>query len=163
MLSLTGGLPIRPTVPTCKVQNSAIGVPLGTIATLTLDRDGASPYKTFSIDLNCSGGSAGTATKMYITLTDATDPANRSGQLSLASTGSGAAKGVAVEIRRSSDDSIVRFGPDSADAGNANQWFVGEFGNTGVSIPLKARYVKTSTALGPGAADAKATFTMSYQ
>jgi type 1 fimbria pilin len=161
-LLFTGGLPIKPSVPTCKIKETAISVPLGFVTQLTLNKDGASPYKPFSIDLTCAGGTTGTSTKMYITLSDATKPDNRSGLLSLSSTGSGAAKGVAVEIRRP-DDSVVSFGPDSAASGNPNQWFIGQFGNTNVSIPLKARYVKTQSTITNGEANAKATFTMSYQ
>jgi type 1 fimbria pilin len=161
-VAFTGGLPIKPTVPTCKIKQTVIGVPMGFVTLLTLNKEGASPYKPFSIDLTCSGGTTGTSTRMYITLSDATTPGNRGGLLSLSSTGSGAAEGVAIEIRRL-DDSIVSYGHDSAASGNPNQWFIGQFGNVDVSIPLKARYVKTAPAVKPGEANAKATFTMSYQ
>lgn len=71
-------------------------------------------------------------------------------------------KGIAVEARRV-DDSMVSIGPDSKITGNPNQWFVGQFGNTSTSIPLRARYVTTSSPLAAGQANAAATFTMSYQ
>nr|WP_175801599.1 fimbrial protein [Burkholderia anthina] len=159
---LTGGLPIQPTVPTCTVQNKVIGVGLGSVSTKALETNGGSDYKPFSINLKCSDGTAGTSTRMYITMTDAAVPGNRSGLLTLASSGSNAAAGVGVEIRRS-DDTIVRFGPDSSDSGNPNQWFVGQYGNTNVSIPLRARYLRANGTLKAGSANATATFTMSYQ
>ncbi|WP_260430148.1 fimbrial protein [Burkholderia cenocepacia] len=161
-LFLTGGLPIVPSVPTCTVQNKVIGVPLGSVSTKALETGGASDYKSFSINLRCSNGTAGTSTRMYITLTDAARPGNRSGLLTLASSGSNAAAGVGVEIRRA-NDTIVSFGPDSPASGNPNQWFVGQYGNTSVSIPLKARYLRGAGPLKGGLANAAATFTMSYQ
>ncbi|KSC53366.2 hypothetical protein AO896_30485 [Pseudomonas aeruginosa] len=161
-VSFNGGLPIRPTVPTCTIQRKRLDVGLGEVSLNQLERNGGSDYKPISIDLKCSGGSTGTSTRMFITLTDSTNPGNRGNRLTLSSKGSTAAKGVAVEIRRA-DDSVVSFGPDSSVTGNPNQWFVGQFGNTSTSIPLRARYVTTSSALAAGQANAAATFTMSYQ
>ncbi|MFG8975654.1 fimbrial protein [Pseudomonas paraeruginosa] len=161
-VSFNGGLPIRPTVPTCTIQKKRLDIGLGEVSLLQLERSGGSDYKPFSIDLQCSGGSTGASTRMFITLTDSTNPGNRGNRLTLSSKGSTAAKGVAVEIRRA-DDSMVSFGPDSKITGNPNQWFVGQFGNTSTSIPLRARYVTTSSPLAAGQANAAATFTMSYQ
>lgn len=161
-VSFNGGLPIRPTVPSCTIQRKKLDIGLGEVSLVQLERSGGSDYKPFSIDLSCSGGSTGATTRMYITLTDSTNPGNRGNRLTLSSKGSTAAKGVALEIRRA-DDSVVSFGPDSSVTGNPNQWFVGQFGNTSTSIPLRARYVTTSFPLVAGQANAAATFMMSYQ
>lgn len=128
-LIFSGGLPIRPTVPTCAVQKKTLNVPLGTIGLQNLAQTGASSYQPFSIDLKCSGGAQGTTTRMFVTLTDSVTPGNRGSILSLSSRGDNAASGVGVEIRRE-DDSLVRFGPDSSVTGNPNQWQVGQYGNT---------------------------------
>ncbi|MCA8238378.1 fimbrial protein [Burkholderia cenocepacia] len=161
-LFLTGGLPIKPTVPTCTVRNKVIGVPLGSVSAKSLETGGGSDFKPFSIDLDCFGGTQGASTRMFITMTDAAIPGNRSGVLTLASSGSSAAAGVGVEIRRA-DDTIVRYGPDSSASANPNQWFVAQQGNGHVSIPLKARYLRTVGPMKGGTANATATFTMSYQ
>ncbi|WP_400564148.1 fimbrial protein [Pseudomonas aeruginosa] len=162
-ISFNGGLPIRPTVPSCTIQRKKLDIGLGEVSLVQLERSGGSDYKPFSIGLSCSGGSTGATTRMYITLTDSANPGNRGNRLTLSSSGStSVAKGVAVEIRRA-DDSLVSFGPDSSVTGNPNQWFVGQFGNTSTSIPLRARYVTTSSPLAAGQANAAATFTMSYQ
>jgi len=98
---------------------------------------------------------------MFLTLTDAVSPGNRSSNLSLLP-GSATASGVSVQILRG-DGTPVSYGPDSAETGNPNQWQVGEFGNVMVTIPFKARYIQTATSVRPGSANAAATFTMSYQ
>ncbi len=98
---------------------------------------------------------------MFLTLTDAVSPGNRSSNLSLLP-GPATASGVSVQILRG-DGTPVSYGPDSAETGNPNQWQVGEFGNVIVTIPFKARYIQTATSVRPGSANAAATFTMSYQ
>ncbi|MDN7425960.1 fimbrial protein [Burkholderia sp. AU45388] len=159
---LTGGLPIKPTVPTCPVRNNVIGVPLWSVSAKSLETSGGSDLRPFSIDLDCFGGSQGASTRMFITMTDAASPGNRGGVLTLASTGSSAAAGVGVEIRRA-DDAIVRYGSDSSASANPNQWFVAQCGNGLVSIPSKARYLRTVGPMKGGTANATATFAMSYQ
>lgn len=96
-----------------------------------------------------------------MTLTDPENSANQSDTLSLAQ--GSIAKGVGIQILRGSDDTLVSYGPDSAQAGNRNQWQVGSFGNVNLTIPFKARYVRTSSLVVPGQANGVATFTMSYQ
>lgn len=95
---------------------------------------------------------------VYITLTDATTPANRTDLLTL--TGSSTAGGVGIRIRNSSR-AAVSFGPDSPVAGNTNQWLVGPSDST-TSVPMSAEYVATGSVT-PGTVRALATFTMSYQ
>ncbi|KVR00360.1 adhesin [Burkholderia ubonensis] len=98
---------------------------------------------------------------MYTTLTDASHPANVSSVLSLGADST--ASGVGIQVLRGDNDTLISYGPDSSQAGNPNQWFVGEFGNVDVTIPLKARYVQTASDVKAGTANGRATFTMSYQ
>ncbi|KVH63801.1 adhesin [Burkholderia sp. MSMB1072] len=98
---------------------------------------------------------------MYTTLTDASNPANVSNMLSLGPDST--ASGVSIQVLHGDNDKLISYGPDSSQAGNPNQWFVGEFGNVDVTIPLKARYVQTASDVKAGTANGRATFTMSYQ
>ncbi len=115
--------------------------------------------QSFDIKLNCSGGDAGTSTRVYITLTDASDFGNTSDMLSL--TPASTAKGVKLEVSNGSGP--VKYGPDSSAPNNTNQWFVTQTPNGTVTIPLSARYIQTETPVLGGTANATATFTMSYQ
>jgi len=140
----------------CSVQNSAIPVTLPTVSTRSLGSDtGATAgSQEFSLDLTCTAGA-----QVSVTFTDATNPANTSNVLSLAS--GSTATGVGIELRRSNDMKIS-YGPDSAAPGTTNQWLVGAAPNGNLKIPLSARYVRTAGALAAGSVKALATFTMSY-
>ncbi|EDT42058.1 Fimbrial protein [Burkholderia ambifaria MEX-5] len=157
---------IQPRAPTCSVKTKAINVNLDTVLASQLASVGkTSPEKKMDdIVLTCAGATqiAGTMgkTDMYITLTDVTNPGNRSSTLSL--TRDSTATGVGIQILRGGN-TLVSYGPDSKEAGNQNQWFVGTYSNATVSIPLKARYIATDAKVGPGTANGAATFTMSYQ
>ncbi|MBY4769222.1 fimbrial protein [Burkholderia ambifaria] len=157
---------IQPRAPTCNVKTKAINVNLDTVLASQLAGVGttSAEKKVDDIMLTCTGATqiAGVMgkTDMYITLTDVTNPGNRSSTLSL--TRDSTATGVGVQILRG-DNTLVSYGPDSREPGNANQWFVGTYSNATVSIPLKARYIATDATVGPGTANAAATFTMSYQ
>lgn len=157
-----GSINIVPKVPTCNVLTPKVDVDLGKATIGELKGIGAtSSPKSFEVRLQCSGGNPGTSTKTFMTLTDSANSANRSDTLSLAS--GSQAKGFGIQILRGSDDTLVSYGPDSAAADNPNQWKVGSFGNVNVTIPFKARYVRTSSTVVPGTANGAATFTMSYQ
>jgi type 1 fimbria pilin len=108
----------------------------------------------FSVPLDCGDA----LTDVYVTLTDATDNANTTSLLTLSNAAT--ATNVKLEILRS-DQTPVSYGPDSALAGNLNQWRVGTASST-TGIPLIVRYHSTGIA-GPGSVGAIATFTMSYQ
>jgi len=155
---LSGSVAVRPLVPSCVVNTKKIAVPMGSAAIATLNHDGVGPGRDFAINLQCTGGTQGATTRMFITLTDATNAGNRGNVLGL--TPNSTAKGVGVRIMNQSTP--VSFGPDSSAASTPNQWFVTETGNRGVDIPLTAHYVRTGNVT-PGTADAIATFTMSYQ
>ena len=119
----------------------------------------------FRIELDCAGGDAGTATRAFVTLTDANRPGNTGTTLSLRD-GGGAmptASGIGIQILQG--DTVLNFGPDSSAPGNANQWFAAAIpqGQSSLSIPLKARYVQTAATVKGGKVFAEATFTMSYQ
>ncbi|WP_080417231.1 fimbrial protein [Burkholderia ubonensis] len=153
---------IQPKVPTCKVATPLITVPMGTVHTHSFQGVGTTtPPRMFSISLTCSGGSAGTSTNAHVTLTDATTPGNTSTTLSMSKDST--ASGIGVQILKG--DALLRFGPDSAAVGNTNQWHAGTIaqGQAGLTIPLSARYVQTGAKVSAGSANARATFTLSYQ
>ncbi|OMG72838.1 hypothetical protein BW685_14230 [Burkholderia ubonensis] len=144
------------TSQTCKVKNSSIDVALPTVMVKEMKDVGSTAGDTkFSIDLHsCTIG-----TSVSLTLTDITNPGNTSNVLSLNKSSS--AKGIGYQILY--DSSPVSFGPDSAAAGTKNQWSLGKTTSEDVSIPLTARYLRTSNTVVPGAATGQASFTMSYQ
>ncbi|RQS09823.1 type 1 fimbrial protein [Burkholderia sp. Bp9002] len=153
---------IRPSVPTCKVATSGVTVQMDKVATSQFKGVGTSTYpRAFGISLACSGGAAGTSTNAHVTLTDATVSSNTSNTLSL--TKESTATGVGIQILQ--NDKLLGFGPDSGAAGNINQWHAGTIkqGEAAVTIPLRARYVQTGAKVLPGSANARVTFTMSYQ
>ncbi|WP_396331548.1 fimbrial protein [Burkholderia anthina] len=158
VVRLAGSVAVKPLVPSCTVNTKKITVPMGSVAVATLNRDGIGPGQNFALNLQCTGGTEGASTRMFTTLTDATNTGNRSDVLGL--TPDSTAKGVGVRIMNQSTP--VSYGPDSRAAGNPNQWFVTETGNRSVDIPLTAHYVRTGNVTA-GTADAVATFTMSYQ
>lgn len=157
-----GAINIIPKVPTCDVSKKDIDVQLGKVTLGEMKGVGAtSSPKSFEVSLKCSGGNPGTTTRVFMTLTDSANSANQTDTLSLAP--GSEAKGIGIQILRGSNDTLVSYGPDSAAVGNPNQWEVGRYGNGEVSIPFKARYVRTSSTVVPGTANGTATFTMSYQ
>lgn len=159
---VNGSIPIRPQVPTCRVTTPSIAVSLGNVVQKSLTGVGTTTSaRPFNIQLRCSGGTSGSTTRMYTTLTDASHPANVSNVLSLGADST--ASGVGIQVLRGDNNALISYGPDSSQAGNLNQWFVGQFGNVDVTIPLKARYVQTASDVKAGTANGRATFTMSYQ
>ncbi|MGY1951543.1 fimbrial protein [Pseudomonas pergaminensis] len=149
-----------PAKPTCRVNTTALALPLGDVA---IERFGAvgstAGSVTRDISMTCSGGGTGTTREVFITITDQTLPSNRSDRLSL-TTGS-TAKGIGIQMLRSG--TLIRYGADSTTVGNVNQWRVGTYGNTTFNIPLSARYVRTAQDISPGTANGRATFTMAYR
>ncbi|MGN4151780.1 fimbrial protein [Burkholderia gladioli] len=153
---------IQPRVPTCQVATPSVTVPMGTMTTSMFTGPGSTTFaRHFEIALACSGGAANTSTHAHVTLTDASLPGNISTTLSL--TKESTASGIGVQIRR--DDKLLGFGPDSDAVGNTNQWYMGNIvqGTAELRVPLTARYVQTGTKVGAGSANARATFTLSYQ
>lgn len=149
--------------PTCSFpSNSTIQASLGTVSAGSFRGVGStSPERPFKIDLSCKGGDGVTPMDAYVTLTDATNPGNRSRVLTL-SPDSGA-RGLGVEVL--SGTTVLGYGEDSNALGNPGQWKAGPVspGTSIFSIPLAARYVQTESVVTPGSGNARATFTMSYQ
>jgi type 1 fimbria pilin len=148
----TAGITTTPI--TCSVTTPSISVTLPNISTTSLSSVGQTTGDTpFNIELNCNSGA-----NVYVTMTDATTPSNTTSLLSLGP--SSTATGVKLRILKS-DSNPVAFGPDSAAAGNTNQWLVGSSASVN-NIPLTVQYYRDG-ALTAGAVNAVATFTMSYQ
>jgi type 1 fimbria pilin len=139
---------------TCTVTTPSIGVTLPAVNASVLSPVGTTAGNTsLSIGLSCQAGA-----NVYVTLTDATSPGNTTSNLTLAS--GSTATGVKLRVLNSGG-SAVSYGPDSAVAGNPNQWLVGASAST-TRIPLTAQYISTGT-VGAGTVKGIATFTMSYQ
>ncbi|CAB3755392.1 fimbrial protein [Paraburkholderia humisilvae] len=140
----------------CSVTTSAISVTLPVISPSAFQRVGSTAgAQATSINLNCPSS----VVRIFITLTDNTTPANTSNSLSLKPNST--AKGVGLQILNSGNP--VNFGPDSKNAGNVNQWFVGTSNGGVVKIPLVVQYLQTASPVVPGTVNGAATFTMSYQ
>ncbi len=147
---------------TCTVTTPTVSVNLPVVSLSALSVVGNTAGDTrFPIGLNCASGA-----NVFITLSDATTPANTSSLLTLASNST--AQGIKLRILNSVG--AVDFGPDSAAAGTTHQWFLGASGSID-GVPLTVQYYRDDTnAAGTGAATlsagsvhAQATFTMSYQ
>ncbi|WP_082508570.1 fimbrial protein [Burkholderia sp. Leaf177] len=141
--------------PACTVQDTAKPVTMPVASGRYLPSIGSTTGDTtFSISLDCA-----TPMSVAITFTDATDPGNVGTTLSLSTDST--AKGVGYQIVY--NKTPINYGPDSSAANNVNQFSVAPAGTVGpLIIPFTARYVRTG-AITPGSANAKATFTMSYQ
>lgn len=148
-----------PAKPTCRVTTTALTMPLGQVPIRSFGAIGSTVGSVSqNISLSCTGGGGGTR-DVFITVTDQTQPSNRSSTLTLSSEST--AKGVAVQMLR--NGTLISYGADSATVGNQNQWSVGSMGNGTVTVPLSARYVRTEQGISPGIANARATFTMAYR
>ncbi|WP_083452052.1 fimbrial protein [Candidatus Burkholderia verschuerenii] len=151
---LTAGSAITGT--TCSIDNSNVQVKLPTVAPSAMPSAGSTAGDTaFTLNLTCS-----VAAKVYVTLTDAVNTGNRSTTLSLDP--NSVAAGVGIQVLFNSTP--VAYGADTSVAGNQNQWLAGSASAGPMSIPLVARYVRTSSSkITMGRLTGKATFTMSYQ
>ncbi|MBE1160518.1 fimbrial protein [Dyella acidiphila] len=141
---------------TCKMttpNNQSVNLPTVGQAALAAAASGAGGGAGFHIGMNCDA-----AVKLYVTMTDASNPSSVADTLSLAP--GSTAKGVGVQV---SGSTPVSYGPDSSIKGNTNQWQIGESATAMTyDIPFTAAYVRTG-AVTPGSVQAKATFTFSYQ
>lgn len=147
---------------TCTVTTPTVSVNLPVVSLSSLGVVGKTSGDTsFPIGLSCAAGA-----NVYITLTDATTPTNTSSLLTLDSTST--ANGIKLRILNSAGP--VNFGPDSAEVGTTNQWFLGA-SSTINGVPLTVQYYRDDTnpagtgsaTLSAGSVHALATFTMSYQ
>ncbi|WP_256352963.1 MULTISPECIES: fimbrial protein [unclassified Pseudomonas] len=148
-----------PRRPTCSVSTPSVRMSLGTVSVKAFKGVGSNAGTTTeNITLSCSGGE-GSSRDVLITLTDQTQPANRTDVLSL--TRASTASGVALQLLRG--PTLIRYGADSSVIGNPNQWLAGSTGNGTFSIPLTARYIQTERDITAGTANGVATFTMAYR
>ncbi|WP_196766787.1 fimbrial protein [Burkholderia territorii] len=112
----------------------------------------------FSVKLDCEEN-----VRVHATMTDANNPANVSDVLSLSPEST--ASGVGIRILRNNGTVPVRFGPDSSNPGNTNQWYITTTPSTGgrVTVPFVAKYVKSGQQVSTGSVKARSTITFSYQ
>jgi type 1 fimbria pilin len=147
---------------TCTVTTPSVGVNLPVVSLGALNAVGATAGDTrFPIGVSCASGA-----NVYISLGDATTPANTSPLLTLAP-GSTA---LGIKLRVLNSAGPVNFGPDSAEAGTAHQWLLGSSESIS-GVPLTVQYYRDDTdasgsepaSLAAGSVHAQATFTLSYQ
>ena len=142
--------------PTCSAITPNMNINLGTVNISDFNTQGRTTPKDFTIDLNCTGV-AGT-TDVYVTLTDANNPANVTTQLNL-SPDSGA-QGIALDVNNKFG--TVSFGPDLSGTGNPGQWLDGTAGVGSYSIPLSVNYVRLPGPIKGGTANSGVTYTLNY-
>ncbi|WMY75939.1 fimbrial protein [Buttiauxella selenatireducens] len=141
----------------CSIPQKNLTVNLDDINVSDLASDGATAApKIFNLDLTCPA----TDIKLALTLTDSTDPSNRTSILKPAA--GSTSGGVAFQFLDGQNRPIL-MGPDSAIAGNTNQIVIGTTaGSPYINIPLSVRYIRTGT-ITPGTLKSIATYTLSYQ
>jgi len=153
---------IKPT--TCIVLTSNVAIPLTSAAGIsarTFTGVGSASTWTAAVPLklDCTGN----VSDVFMTVTDATTPSNRSSILSL--TAGSAASGIGIELSIFGKPKMS-FGPDSAAIGTVNQFKVVDAADANtaeVIINFSARYVQTAARVVSGTANGAATFTMAYQ
>jgi len=147
---------------TCLVTTPSINVNLPAVSLESLNAVGKTAGDTrFPIGLSCAPGA-----NVFITLTDATTPANVSSLLTLAP----ASTAQGIKLRILNGTGPVNFGPDSAEAGTAHQWLLGTSESVN-GVPLTVQYYRDDmdasatnpATLAAGSISAQATFTLSYQ
>jgi type 1 fimbria pilin len=147
---------------TCTVTTPSVSVNLPVVSLDALNAVGKTAGDTrFPIGLSCASGAM-----VYLTLSDATKPANTSSLLTLAP--GSTAQGIKLRILNAAG--AVSFGPDSAEAGTSNQWLLGASGSVD-GIPLTVQYYRDDmdaagenpATVAAGSVSAQATFTVSYQ
>ncbi|HAW2355777.1 TPA: hypothetical protein JLP55_004850 [Escherichia coli] len=133
----------------CTVDTTSINVPLGNIYSSIFGSVGSTSNETaFTIPLTCP--SAGTTVRMQL---DGSTEGGSTTALALSNSGSsGVASGYGIQVLT---------GTTPVTIGTAIQVATTTAGT--VNIPLKARYIKTSTNSTSGTANSTATFTMTYQ
>jgi type 1 fimbria pilin len=140
---------------TCSVTNGSVAFELPRIRTKDLPNVGSVAGNTMrTIQINCQS-----ELDVHMVLSDVTTPGNRSSTLTL--TPESTASGVGIEIQHNGQR--VSFGPDSSNVGTENQFLAGSKVLGAASIPLTARYIRTSSSLREGTVRGLATFTLSYQ
>jgi len=140
----------------CAVSTSTVAVTIPNAYAKDFPAIGSTAGNTtFGLDLYCDAG-----VKVFVTLTDAAQPTNSSTTLSLSPDST--AQGIGYQILYAG--TVIAYGPDSPVAGNLHQFSAssGVVSGGPFTVLLVARYVRTGMTRS-GTANAKATFTMSYQ
>ncbi len=142
--------------PSCTVNASSVAVsmPTAMVSGFAAGVGATSGGQAFSLSFSCAPGA-----KVYMTLTDSVNVANRTNTLTLSSDSS--ARGVGIQVLDATG-APVTFGADSDAAANPGQWLIGTSPSGTLQVPLTARYIRTG-AVVPGSVKGLATFTMSYQ
>ncbi|EJN09418.1 fimbrial protein [Herbaspirillum sp. YR522] len=153
-----GGINI--VAPTCRVTTTSVAVQLapvnGLSASTFTGHDSSSTPVPFELKLTCGNN----PTRLGITFTDTSNPANAGTTLPLSASSS--ARGLGVQILHK--NAPVRYGYDSSRPGTPGQITLDlRNGGQQVVMPLAARYIQTGPAVTPGSANAQASFTISYQ
>lgn len=135
---------------------SSMNVALPTISQTSIPNQGDETFAGLArISLQCDPG-----VTVWATLTDATNTSNSTDILSL--TNSSTAQGVGLKIYKN-DAMALKFGPDSTQKGNLNQWQLSNGVESNPSVQLNAHYINTNGAITPGTVEGIATITFSYQ
>jgi type 1 fimbria pilin len=154
---------VAPSGPTCAINASSTQtVNLGDHAAASFTGVGSmTPPTGFNINFDCSGGTSGMSRSVYLTMTDATVSSNRTDILNLAANAT--AKGVGIRIYRDAGATAVKFGAESNNVGNPNQWLTGNVatGTPKFTVPLQARLIQTGP-VQQGTVSAVATVTAAY-
>ncbi|MFM0339152.1 fimbrial protein [Paraburkholderia fungorum] len=139
----------------CTTTTPSVTVPLPTTTVGQLNRmDPSAGLKAFNIGVKCDQ----LGTKVRMTMTDNTNPSNRSNQLSLSS--GSTATGLQLQILN--NGTPIQFGADSAVQNNPGSFDIGTSSGAEINVPLSVRYIKTGT-VSAGSVNALATFTLNYQ
>lgn len=142
--------------PTCAVNTPNFTVDLREVSMVDFNASGRTLPKSFSIDLTCTGGT--NSADVYVTLTDANNPANATSQLGLSPDST--AEGIALEVNNRFG--AVNFGPDLDGLGHPGQWNDGSTGIGSYSIPLSVNYVRLPGPIKGGSANSGVTYTLNY-
>lgn len=147
-------------IPTCQVTTPLVGVSMAPVYSSQFTEMGSvSAASDLAIGVKCAGGAAGSKAAVHVVLTDQSDPENRDDALKLSADSTASGLGVQVLFK----GNAVHFGPDSKHSDAENRWLAGSTGVGEYSIPLLARYVRTGPVVSAGTANARATFTLSYE
>ncbi|BDB23406.1 fimbrial protein [Cupriavidus sp. P-10] len=134
----------------CRVTNSNIVVKLPTTSAQSLAAVGSTQGATpFTISLVCDAN-----INLHYDIDGPADPANAPGVLANG-IGSGMATGVGVQVLQGAAPISLGTVMDAGIRTNSD--------NQAISIPMTARYYKTSPVVSSGLVNAVATFSMSYQ
>jgi type 1 fimbria pilin len=142
-------------IPTCQVTTPLVSV----YSSQFTEMGSVSAASDLAIGVKCTGGAAGSKVAVHAVLTDQSDPENRDDALKLSADSTASGLGVQVLFK----GNVIRFGPDSKHSDAENRWLAGTTGVGEYSIPLSARYVRTGSVVSAGTANARATFTLSYE